>query len=264
MFLGRLTAYIISFLLCTTILLQPTVVFADKNEAYYTTNKISGCKKGAFAILTTDANFRKGPSTNAGIWMSLTRNSLVKLDGDKFGEWQKVEYNNKAGYIFADFLKIAAAEDLVEEDISLGDLQLGQRFDKKVAQRLGKIRKESRDGSLQIYDFKQLQVKVKRSNKKIEEMITTSPIFYTMRGVGIGDLEGRVVGQYGMPSRVVYLNNDAKNIANNQRNDGKDIEENAVIVYGYSFPSKSKLGKQLEFYFGAEGDVVKIILSNED
>ncbi|MCD8360517.1 MAG: hypothetical protein LUC29_06825 [Acidaminococcaceae bacterium] len=114
---------------------------------------------------------------------------------------------------------------------------------------LGKVKKESKDGSKQIYDFQQLRVKVKRSSKKIVELITASPVIYTMRGIGAGDSGARVIGQYGLPARVVYL---------------KDDKEGAVMMYGYDFPQESKVGKTLDFYLNSDSDVSRIILSNEE
>ena len=131
----------------------------------------------------------------------------------------------------------------------MGDWQLGQLFDSAAAKTLGKVKKESKDGSKQIYDFQQLRVKVKRSSKKIVELTTASPVIYTMRGIGAGDSGARVIGQYGLPARVVYL---------------KDDKEGAVMMYGYDFPQESKVGKTLDFYLNSDGDVSRIILSNEE
>ena len=53
--------------------------------------------------------------------------------------------------------------------------------------------------------------------------MTASPVIYTMRGIGTGDDGARVIGQYGIPARVVYL---------------KDDKDGAVIMYGYNFSQK--------------------------
>ena len=114
---------------------------------------------------------------------------------------------------------------------------------------MGKVKKESKDGSSQVYDFQQLQVKARRGNKKIVELMTASPVIYTMRGIGAGDDGARVIGQYGIPARVVYL---------------KDNKDGAVMMYGYNFPKNSKIGKSLDFYISSDGDVCRIVLSGEE
>ena len=53
-----------------------------------------------------------------------------------------------------------------------------------------------------------------------------------MRGIGAGDSGARVIGQYGLPGRVVYL---------------KDDKEGAVMMYGYDFPQEVKLVKSWIF-----------------
>ena len=146
-------------------------------------------KKGEFAVLADDdVNFRSGPSTTADVLACLPRHSLLRLSGSKSGEWQKVEWNGKNGYIFAEYLEKPETEELIDEDNSLGDWHLGQIFDSSAAKSLGKVKKESKDGSSQVYDFQQLQVKARRGNKKIVELMTASPVIYTMRGIGTNSL----------------------------------------------------------------------------
>ena len=207
-------------------------------------------KKGEFAVLADDdVNFRSGPSTTADVLACLPRHSLLRLSGSKSGEWQKVEWNGKKGYIFAEYLEKPETEELIDEDNSLGDWHLGQIFDSSAAKSLGKVKKESKDGSSQVYDFQQLQVKARRGNKKIVELMTASPVIYTMRGIGTGDDGARVIGQYGIPARVVYL---------------KDDKDGAVIMYGYNFPKNSKIGKSLDFYISRAGAVCRLVLSGEE
>ena len=250
MLIHKIAAAALGIIMGTGLLLQTDLAWAAKSEAYYTTQKIADHKKGEFAVLADDdVNFRSGPSTTAAVLACLPRHSLFRLNGGKSGEWQKVDWNGKSGYIFADYLVKPEAEELIDEDISLGDWQLGQLFDSAAAKTLGKVKKESKDGSKQIYDFQQLRVKVKRSSKKIVELTTASPVIYTMRGIGAGDSGARVIGQYGIPARVVYL---------------KDDKEGAVMMYGYDFPQESKVGKKLDFYLNSDGDVSRIILSNEE
>lgn len=44
----------------------------------------------------------------------------LRLSGSKSGEWQKVEWNGKNGYIFAEYLEKPETEELIDEDNSLG------------------------------------------------------------------------------------------------------------------------------------------------
>ena len=250
MLIQRFAAVALGIMMGTSLLLQTGTVLAAKSEAYYTTQKISDYKKGEFAVLADDdVNFRSGPSTTADVLACLPRHSLFRLSGSKSGEWQKVEWNGKSGYVFAEYLEKPEAEELIDEDNSLGDWHLGQIFDSSAAKSLGKVKKEGKDRSSQVYDFQQLQVKARRGNKKIVELMTASPVIYTMRGIGTGDDGARVIGQYGIPARVVYL---------------KDDKDGAVIMYGYNFPKNSKIGKSLDFYIDSDGDVCRIVLSGEE
>ncbi len=260
MLLRRLTVAAIGIVLGTGLLL-PTAVVAAKNEAYYTTQKISDYKKGEFGVLVDDdVNFRNGPSTTSMVLACLPRHSLLRIIDKQDGEWQKIEWNGKVGYIFARYLNLPSAEALIDEDNSLGDLQLGQKFEPNVVKSFGKIKKESKDGSLQVYDFQQLQIKVKRGTKKMEEITTSSPVIYTMRGIGAGDKEARVVGQYGIPARVIYLYSDKK-AAKDKRSKKQDNQNEEFMIYGYDFPDDSKTGRRLNFYINTEGDVSRIVLS---
>lgn len=250
MLIRKLTAAALGVLLGAGLLLQPDVAWAAKSTAYYTTQKIDDHKKGDFAVLADDdVNFRAGPSSEAAILACLPRHSLFRIDGSKRGDWQKVEWNDKTGYIFADYLATPAAEALLPEDNCLGDWQLGQKFDGDAAASLGKAQKVTKDGGQQIYTFQQLQITVKRRSKQIEELTTADAAVYTMRGIGAGDNGARIVGQYGLPARVVYLQAD---------------DDGAAMLYGYDFDQDSKIGKRLDFYLNRDGDVSRIVLSNDD
>lgn len=106
MLIQRFAAVALGIMMGTSLLLQTGTVMAAKSEAYYTTQKISDYKKGEFAVLADDdVNFRSGPSTTADVLACLPRHSLLRLSGSKSGEWQKVEWNGKNGYIFAEYLE---------------------------------------------------------------------------------------------------------------------------------------------------------------
>ena len=143
MLIQRFAAVALGIMMGTSLLLQTGTVLAAKSEAYYTTQKISDYKKGEFAVLADDdVNFRSGPSTTADVLACLPRHSLLRLSGSKSGEWQKVEWNGKNGYIFAEYLEKPETEELIDEDNSLGDWHLGQIFDSSAAKSLGKVKKE--------------------------------------------------------------------------------------------------------------------------
>ena len=65
-------------------------------------------------------NFRSGPSTTADVLACLPRHSLLRLSGSKSGEWQKVEWNGKKGYIFAEYLEKPETEELSMKIIRWG------------------------------------------------------------------------------------------------------------------------------------------------
>ena len=153
MLIQRFAAVALGIMMGTSLLLQTGTVLAAKSEAYYTTQKISDYKKGEFAVLADDdVNFRSGPSTTADVLACLPRHSLLRLSGSKSGEWQKVEWNGKNGYIFAEYLEKPETEELIDEDNSLGDWHLGQIFDSSAAKSLGKVKKEKR------YEYKNMLV----------------------------------------------------------------------------------------------------------
>lgn len=52
-----------------------------------------------------------------------------------------------------------------------------------------------------------------RKKHTITAMEGKTPVFATMRGVSTGDEAARVIGQYGMPNRVVYFTPDKDNEA---------------------------------------------------
>lgn len=255
MHLKNITLLALSFALGTGILFssgnfveaKETVV---KKEAYYTTEKFSGYKKGEFTVLMDDdVNFRSGPSTTAAVLACLPRHSLFRIVGEQEGDWQKVEWAGKTGYVFAAFLKKSEAEGLIEEDNSLGDWQIGQPLGLDTFATMGGITRTSKEGNLQVYSYPGLEVKVKRNSKKIEALSTTSPIIYTMRGVGVGDSEARVVGQYGIPSRVVYLGHG-----------GVVAGDEDIMIYSYDFLKESNFEGRIDFYINANGDVSKVVL----
>ena len=78
--------------------------------------------------------------------------------------------------------------------------------------------------------------------------------FATMRGVSNGDEAARVVGQYGMPNRVVYFTPD-KN----------DESLKQTMMLGYDFPSDGDYEDAgLDFYIDANDRVSKIVLRKDD
>ena len=88
----------------------------------------------------------------------------------------------------------------------------------------------------------------------ITAMEGKSPLFATMRGVSNGDEAARVVGQYGMPNRVVYFTPD-KN----------DESLKQTMMLGYDFPSDGDYEDAgLDFYIDSNDRVSKIVLRKDD
>ena len=73
---------------------------------------------------------------------------------------------------------------------------------------LGKLLKEGKEHGDYVYEYADVKISVNRKKHTITAMEGKSPLFATMRGVSNGDEAARVVGQYGMPNRVVYFTPD--------------------------------------------------------
>ena len=73
-----------------------------------------------------------------------------------------------------------------------------------------------------------------------------------MRGVSTGDEASRVIGQYGMPNRVVYFT---------PNKDDESLKQ--TMMLGYDFEGKYDDGG-LDFYIDANDVVTKIVLRKDD
>ncbi len=225
-------------------------VSAEDLTRYYSTERVSGYKSGEFMILTEDdVNFRSNPALSNNIISCLPRHSLLRITrGDQ--PWTEAVWNGQKGYIAAEYLTSAEAEPLLnDEDINFGEWKLDEEFAPEGA-KLGKLIKEGREHGSYVYEYTDLKISVNRKKHTITAMESTSPVFATMRGVSAGDGEARVIGQYGMPNRIVYFTPDK---------DDKALAQTMMLGYDFGDDGDYEDGG-LDFYIDAHDTVSKIVL----
>lgn len=191
------------FLLALCILVMVPAVVGAENK-YYLGEKIRGYKQAEFALLTgDDVNFRKAPF-NGQVIDCLPHHTLMRIL-ERQGEWLKVEIGGTEGYVAAAYAGNGCKDELVPDDFTGSLANLGNEFDAdKAANALGKPVRKYRDKETKrdMYDYGKFVIGVRRH--KVESIAIKDPQFITMRGVSIGDSNGRAVGQYGMPDGIVY------------------------------------------------------------
>ena len=142
---------------------------------------------------------------------------------------------------------------LNDEDINFGEWKLDDVFVPENAA-LGKLLKEGKEHGDYVYEYADVKISVNRKKHTIMAMEGKSPLFATMRGVSNGDEAARVVGQYGMPNRVVYFTPD-KN----------DESLKQTMMLGYDFPNDGDYEDAgLDFYIDSNDRVSKIVLRKDD
>ncbi len=62
-------------------------------------------------VTGTNVNFRKAPNTSSTIISRLSNSSVTVID--KSNGWYKVSYNNKTGWVNADYLKITSTQGII-------------------------------------------------------------------------------------------------------------------------------------------------------
>jgi hypothetical protein len=62
------------------------------------------------ADITSNVNFRKGPSTNDEIIRQLKQGDTVTLTGEVSGGWSQITHNGETGWVSSEFLKVWGAE----------------------------------------------------------------------------------------------------------------------------------------------------------
>lgn len=234
-------------------------VFANSASAedltkFYSTERVSGYKSGEFMILAEDdVNFRSNPAVSNNIISCLPRHSLLRITKDEHPLAEAV-WNGHKGYIATEYLTPAEAEPLLnDEDINFGEWKLDDVFVPENAA-LGKLLKEGKEHGDYVYEYADIKISVNRKKHTITAMEGKSPLFATMRGVSNGDEAARVVGQYGMPNRVVYFTPD-KN----------DESLKQTMMLGYDFLSDGDYEDAgLDFYIDANDRVSKIVLRKDD
>lgn len=192
-----------NFLLALCILLLVPAVAGAENQ-YYLGEKLKGYKQAEFVLLTgDDVNFRKAP-VNGQVIKCLPHHTLMRVI-ERNGDWLKVDISGTEGYVAANFAGQGSRDQLISDDFTGVMADLGTKFDEARAKtELGKPQREYRDKETKrdMYDYGRVVLGV-RHNKVASIEIKDSQ-FITMRGVSIGDSNGRAIGQYGMPDGVVY------------------------------------------------------------
>lgn len=228
-------------------------VSAEDLTKFYSTERVRGYKSGEFMILAEDdVNFRANPALSNNIISCLPRHSLLLITKDE-QPWAEAVWNGQKGYIATEYLTPAEAEPLLnDEDINFGEWKLDDVFMPENAG-LGKLLKEGKQGKDYVYEYNDVKISVNRKKHTITAMEGTSPLFATMRGVSAGDETARVVGQYGMPNRVVYFEPEK----------GETVKETMMI--GYDFPQEGEYEEAgLDFYIDAHDRVAKIVLRKDN
>ncbi len=241
MFLKRITVALAMALL----LVLNATAFA---EEFYMGTEIPGYKKGNFALLTgDDVNFRKAPEGE--ILRTLPRHSLFKVLGES-GKWLKVDWYGEEGFVLKEFTNInPPTETLVAEDEIVGDVHVNSVFDfTGIKEELGDKFEKTTKRNITTYTFEKVRVLVDEKTKKLISIESTLDTLYTMRGVGVGDLAPRVLGQYGMPARITYPKDPTKE----------------SFIYGYNFGGQEKSKDGLDFYVNHDCAVTKIIVTYEE
>lgn len=191
------------FLLTLCILLMAPAM-ADAENKYYLGDELKGYKQADFALLTgDDVNFRKAP-VNGQVIDCLPHHTLMRVL-EQQGDWLKVEIGGTEGYVAAAFVGKGCKDTLLPEDFTGAMANLGNKFDEdKAIEDIGKPVREYRDKKTKrdMYDYGKFVIGVRRH--KVESIEIKDPQFITMRGVSIGDSNGRAIGQYGMPDGIVY------------------------------------------------------------
>lgn len=189
--------------LCLLILFP---VLAAAEGKYYLHEKIRGYSQAEFLLLTgDDVNFRKAP-VNGQVIKCLPHHTLMRVL-ERQGDWLKVEISGTEGYISAAYAGRGERDYLTSEDFTGAMADLGTIFDEgKAAAELGEPQKEYRDKKTKrdMYDYGNVLLGIR--HKQVMSIEVRDPKFITMRGVSIGDSNGRAIGQYGMPDGIVYSN----------------------------------------------------------
>lgn len=190
------------FIVLGLLMLLPALAGAENK--YYLGEKLKGYKHAEFVLLTgDDVNFRQAP-VDGKVIKCLPHHTLMRVV-ERNGEWLKVDISGTEGYISAAYAGAGSKDELTSEDFTGALADLGTAFDEKAAEdRLGKPAKKYRDKETkrEMYDYGKIIIGIRRH--KVESIEIRDAQFITMRGVSVGDSNGRAIGQYGMPDGVVY------------------------------------------------------------
>lgn len=189
-------------ILLSLLMLLPALASAEGK--YYIDEKIKGYKEAEFLLLTgDDVNFRKAP-VNGQVIKCLPHHTLMRVL-ERNGDWLKVDISGTEGYVSAAFAGAGSQDELTSEDFTGALADLGTKFDEQAAEaQLGKPVKVYRDKKTKqdMYDYGKITLGIR--HHKVASIEIRDSKFITMRGVSVGDSNGRAIGQYGMPDGVVY------------------------------------------------------------
>jgi len=106
-----ITSLFILMSVCGIVYSGPGIIqdIRDRNKFTPNYNFVTEAETYTNKIVNSDGlNVREGPSANAAIKFVLYRNTIVKVyDKGKSGEWVKIYYDGKEGYVNKTFLKEA-------------------------------------------------------------------------------------------------------------------------------------------------------------
>lgn len=191
--------YMLALLLVMVVQL-PQIGYAAK---YACQDKNWGGKDAKFVMLTEDdVNFREKPEDGRVI-RTFDNHTLFRVIKEN-GKWLLVESATGRGFVFAAKTGEPQKEELLIEDFDLKFVDLNAPYDpQELEPFLGTHLSKVEDKGRLTIDYKNLQLVVDAKGY-IVEMTTKDPQLTTMRGVGVGDLENRLAGQYGAPATVEY------------------------------------------------------------
>lgn len=171
---------------------------------YSCQEKLDKLPKGEFKMLCSDeVNLRNAPETGA-VLKCMDYRTLLRVIKQK-GKWVQVETPYGQGFVFGEFVGEANREPLYEEDFALPGASLGDVVEyNKAGLPWGSPAESNAVKKLLYLDYEKAQVIVERKSNRLLSVEIRAGEFY-VRGLGIGDKEGKLIGQFGLPHVVNYL-----------------------------------------------------------
>ena len=189
----------------TGLLLSLSSLGLAATEKYSCDIRLKGYEEGSFVVLKGDAvNLRQRPK-DGRVLEEMPRHTLLRvLSREK--DWLKVRTDGLTGYVYAPLTGSEEGEELSEEDFSLVKVALDDEY-AEVKLSLGQGDRKKKRHGISYYEYDdQLLVGIK--DARVCSLTTEKQDYFLARGVGVGDTSARLVGQYGLPSVVVYDDDD--------------------------------------------------------